>query len=108
MSLAAMANVSLVVALFFLIFAILGVQLFSGKFWACTDASVPDHAACVGNFTSPATGRVSGRRGGDSAAMRVQVCMRVCQCAAAGMHRVITWRMPPPRQPGGGAPLGER
>ena len=40
LSLAAMGNVSIVVALFFLIFAILGVQLFSGKFYSCNDTTV--------------------------------------------------------------------
>ena len=37
-----MGNVSIVVALFFLIFAILGVQLFSGKFYRCNDATVSE------------------------------------------------------------------
>ena len=35
-----MANVSIVVGLFFLIFAIMGVQLFGGRFWSCNDTSV--------------------------------------------------------------------
>lgn len=64
MSLAAMANVSLVVLLFVLIFAILGVQLFSGKFWACNDTSVPDHNACVGTFMDPRSGQVRRRQAG--------------------------------------------
>ncbi|KAI8464917.1 MAG: Ion transport protein-domain-containing protein [Monoraphidium minutum] len=58
MSLAAMANVSVVVMLFFLIFAILGVQLFSGKFYSCNDTSVPDVAACTGTFVLEETGEV--------------------------------------------------
>ena len=40
LSLASMANVSIVVGLFFLIFAIMGVQLFGGRFWTCNDVSV--------------------------------------------------------------------
>jgi hypothetical protein len=40
LSLASMANVSIVVGLFFLIFAIMGVQLFGGRFWTCNDTSV--------------------------------------------------------------------
>ena len=58
MSMAAMANVSVVVLLFFIIFAILGVQLFSGKFYSCNDASVPDRAACSGTYVDPDTGQV--------------------------------------------------
>jgi hypothetical protein len=61
MSLASMANVSLVVALFFLIFAIMGVQLFGGKMWSCNDGSVPDQAACVGAFVDPDTGAMAPR-----------------------------------------------
>ena len=40
LSLASMANVSIVVGLFFLIFAIMGVQLFGGRFWTCNDTTV--------------------------------------------------------------------
>jgi hypothetical protein len=40
-----MGNVSIVVLLFFLIFAILGVQLFSGKFYRCNDVTVSHPAA---------------------------------------------------------------
>eukprot|EP00775_Hariotina_reticulata_P006841 gene6841-7059_t len=50
LSLAAMGNVSIVVLLFFIIFAILGVQLFHGKFFSCNDKSVPDRAACIGTY----------------------------------------------------------
>ncbi|KXZ47565.1 hypothetical protein GPECTOR_34g724 [Gonium pectorale] len=55
MSLMSMANVSIVCILFFLIFAILGVQLFAGRFYRCNDNSVSGKAECVGNFTSPIT-----------------------------------------------------
>ncbi|KAA6417024.1 MAG: voltage-gated ion channel superfamily, partial [Trebouxia sp. A1-2] len=50
LSLASMANVSIVVGLFFLIFAIMGVQLFGGRFWTCNDISVANKAACTGYF----------------------------------------------------------
>jgi hypothetical protein len=40
MSLMSMANVSIIVLLFFAIFAILGVQLFGGDFYYCTQVSV--------------------------------------------------------------------
>lgn len=68
LSLAAMVNVSIVCVLFFLIFAILGVQLFSGKFYSCNDTTVANKAEClcldvnppplVCNFTDPATNQV--------------------------------------------------
>lgn len=88
MSLAAMANVSMVVVLFFLIFAILGVQLFAGKFWACNDAAVPDRAACVGTFVSPDTGEVRGRR----AAREGQ---RRAGCAAPAWRPSLSSARPP-------------
>ena len=49
LSLASMANVSIVVGLFFLIFAIMGVQLFGGRFWSCNDTSVANKVtkACI-------------------------------------------------------------
>ncbi|WIA07983.1 hypothetical protein OEZ85_007455 [Tetradesmus obliquus] len=50
LSLAAMGNVSIVVMLFFLIFAILGVQLFHGKFWSCNDTSVAGKDECFGTY----------------------------------------------------------
>ncbi|KAG2448926.1 hypothetical protein HYH02_006274 [Chlamydomonas schloesseri] len=55
MSLMSMANVSVVCILFFLIFAILGVQLFSGRFYRCNDDTVAGQTECVGNFTDPLT-----------------------------------------------------
>ena len=35
-------------------------QLFSGKFYSCNDATVPDHAACTGTFVDPDSGLVGG------------------------------------------------
>ncbi|GLI63280.1 hypothetical protein VaNZ11_006186 [Volvox africanus] len=55
MSLMSMANVSIVCILFFLIFAILGVQLFSGRFYRCNDDSVAGISECVGTFNDPRT-----------------------------------------------------
>ena len=50
LSLASMANVSIVVGLFFLIFAIMGVQLFGGRFWSCNDTSVPNKVRRMNEF----------------------------------------------------------
>lgn len=50
LSMAAMGNLSLICVLFFLIFAILGVQVFAGKFYSCNDTSVPNKAACQGEY----------------------------------------------------------
>jgi hypothetical protein len=58
LSLAAMANVSLVVLLLMLIFAILGVQLFHGKFQYCSDPSIQWRSDCIGTFKDDA-GQVS-------------------------------------------------
>ena len=49
LSLASMANVSIVVGLFFLIFAIMGVQLFGGLFWTCNDTSVANKVGQEGS-----------------------------------------------------------
>ena len=49
LSLASMANVSIVVGLFFLIFAIMGVQLFGGRFWTCNDISVANKVGQEGS-----------------------------------------------------------
>lgn len=51
-----MGNVSVILVLFFVIFGILGVSLFSGKFYSCNDTSVDTHAQCVGAYTDPSTG----------------------------------------------------
>ena len=43
-------NICMVVLFFFLVFAIMGVQFFKGKFWACNDDSVAGVSECVGTF----------------------------------------------------------
>lgn len=48
LSLKEMSNVVLIVMLILTIFAILGVQLFSGKLYYCTDATVAGKAECSG------------------------------------------------------------
>lgn len=53
LSLAAMGNLSLICLLFFLVFAILGVQLFGGKFYHCNDDSVAGKAQCTGALRAP-------------------------------------------------------
>jgi hypothetical protein len=60
LSLAAMANVSMVVLMLMLIFAILGVQLFHGKFRRCNDDSVAGKVECVGTFMDAESGLVRG------------------------------------------------
>lgn len=44
------SNVLALLAMFWLIFAILGVQLFKGKFYSCTDADVTLESECTGQF----------------------------------------------------------
>jgi hypothetical protein len=46
------ANVFFLVAFFFLVAGILGVQLFKGRFATCTDESVEERWRCVGTFNS--------------------------------------------------------
>ncbi|PSC71712.1 voltage-gated ion channel superfamily isoform A [Micractinium conductrix] len=60
-SLAAMGNVTVLAGLVFLIFAILGVQLFAGLLWSCNDGSVAGKAECVGTFLDPDTGATLAR-----------------------------------------------
>ncbi|KAL6748527.1 Ion transport protein-domain-containing protein [Haematococcus lacustris] len=55
LSISAMGNVSLVCFMFFIIFAILGTQLFMGLMWSCNDTSVANVDECVGSFVDPAT-----------------------------------------------------
>lgn len=47
-SLAALGNAVLVCFFFYLVFAILGVILFAGKFYSCNDKSVAGEEECVG------------------------------------------------------------
>ena len=61
LSIGAMVNVSVVMLMFFVIFGILGVQVFAGRFYKCNDPSVPDRAACVGSYYDPIVGNVAER-----------------------------------------------
>ncbi|CAG9463932.1 unnamed protein product [Pedinophyceae sp. YPF-701] len=56
LSMASMANVSVILMLFVMVFGILGVQLFNGRFKRCNDTSVAGVDECVGTFTNPETG----------------------------------------------------
>lgn len=47
----AFLNISLVCTLVYLVFAIMGVQLWAGKFWSCNDTSVNGVTECVGTYT---------------------------------------------------------
>lgn len=60
-SLAAMGNVTVLAGMVFLIFAILGVQLFAGLLWSCNDASVAGKSDCVGSYLDPSTGDLQQR-----------------------------------------------
>jgi hypothetical protein len=51
----AIANVLIVMTLFFLIFAIFGVQSFKGALAQCNDEDIGTFAECVGNFTLTGT-----------------------------------------------------
>ena len=58
----AMANVSVVMLMFFVIFGILAVQVFAGQFYRCTDPGVSTMEQCVGSYYDAATGDVAERR----------------------------------------------
>lgn len=49
-SLASMLNVTLLLVMFVCIFAILGVQLFSGLMYSCNDESVSGVEECTGTY----------------------------------------------------------
>lgn len=55
-SIVQMADVLLVCIMFFFIFAIVGMQLFMGKFYSCNDVSAANMTECTGTFINPATG----------------------------------------------------
>jgi len=44
-------NIGMVSVLFYLVFAIIGVQFWAGKFWTCNDLSVANVSECVGTYT---------------------------------------------------------
>eukprot|EP00754_Rhynchopus_humris_P012755 Rhum_TRINITY_DN14303_c21_g1::Rhum_TRINITY_DN14303_c21_g1_i1::g.80076::m.80076/K21862/DSC1, NaCP60E; voltage-gated cation channel len=52
-ALPAIANVLAITSFVFIVFSILGVQLFKGKFYYCSDAAVTTRTACVDNYTLP-------------------------------------------------------
>jgi len=47
-------NIGCVSVLFYLVFAIIGVQFWKGKFWTCNDSSVDNVSQCVGYYTDDA------------------------------------------------------
>ena len=49
-SLPGVGYIVVLLLLFFMVFGILGLNLFSGLFYSCNDATVPNKAACVGTF----------------------------------------------------------
>lgn len=44
-------NIGVVSVLFYLVFAIMGVQFWAGKFWSCNDTSVTGVSQCIGTYT---------------------------------------------------------
>ena len=56
-----MVNVSVVMLMFFVIFGIMGVQIFAGRFYR-NDPSVRHRSECVGSFAHPTEGEVAVRR----------------------------------------------
>lgn len=57
LSIGAMVNVSMVMLMFFIIFGILGVQVFMGRFYRCNDPSVELREQCVGTYYDISSGR---------------------------------------------------
>jgi hypothetical protein len=55
MSIKGIAHVALITLLIYLVFAILGVQLFSGNLYSCTDPTVILRIACTGPFLQNVT-----------------------------------------------------
>lgn len=55
-SIAAMRTVSILILMSLVVFAIMGVQLFSGKFYSCNDKTVEWKTECVGSFVDPISG----------------------------------------------------
>lgn len=51
-SMPTLGNVLLLLTMFWMVFGILGVQLFSGKFYFCNDTTVDFEGECSGSFTS--------------------------------------------------------
>eukprot|EP01043_Picozoa_sp_COSAG02_P003210 COSAG02_NODE_77_length_40635_cov_56.355980_4_plen_2303_part_00 len=56
-----LGNVILLLSMFWLIFGILGVQLFAGKFYYCNDGDVYGSYDCVGSFVDAETGDLVSR-----------------------------------------------
>ena len=53
-------NIVLVTVLLLFMFAVIGVQLFKGKFWMCSDRSQFDEASCQGTFLVHKNGAIDG------------------------------------------------
>jgi len=54
-------NVSVVMIMFFVVFGILGVNLFAGRLFRCSDPSTEDKLQCVGSYYNAVTGDVAER-----------------------------------------------
>jgi hypothetical protein len=62
LSIGAMVNVSVVMLMFFVIFGILGVQVFAGRFFRCSDPSVEFRYQCEGSYYDAFSGDVVERQ----------------------------------------------
>ena len=61
LSIGAMANVSIVMLMFFVIFGILAVQVFAGRFFRCNDPSVVSRDQCIGSYYDAISGGIMER-----------------------------------------------
>ncbi|KXZ54859.1 hypothetical protein GPECTOR_4g931 [Gonium pectorale] len=107
LSLGVMAHVSVVCVMFLLIFAILGVQLFSGKLYSCNDRSVYGRVECAGSFVDPLTGAIR-QRSWDNMwpnfdnvgnALLASFVVASCNGYAELMRATMSARSDPDRQP---------
>jgi hypothetical protein len=57
----ATVNVSAVLLMFFIVFGILGVQVFAGRFYRCSDQDVEFRYQCEGSYYDAVTGDVTAR-----------------------------------------------
>ena len=80
-SLPAIGNVVILLAFGYVVFGILGVQLFKGAFVSCTDPSITHIKDCVGNFTVNTTEWSRSANGTWSSALRQTVVQRAWQHA---------------------------
>ncbi len=57
-----MGAVTLVCALLFLIFGVMGTVLFGGRFYSCSDTTASGQDTCTGTFLDPSTNTTMGEQ----------------------------------------------